>query len=168
MKYTVSIGDRTFELSIRRVRDGLEVALDGRRLTVDMVQVGSTQRFSLLVNGRSHDVQIYGNGQDYQVIVAQRQYGVTVESERSRLLKNLALVKGMRDEVQEIKAAMPGLVIGVEVSEGDQVQVGDGLVIVEAMKMENELRAPRQGTVKQVFVRQGMTVDQGQTLVLIE
>jgi biotin carboxyl carrier protein len=168
MKYTVSIGDRAIELSIRESAEGLEVTLDGRRLMVDMVRVGTSQRFSLLVNDRSYDLQVWGAGGDYQVVLAQRRYGVTVEGHRAQLLKSLAAKKGSADEVQEIKAAMPGLVVKVEVEEGELVQGGDGLVIVEAMKMENEVRAPRQGIVKQVFVHQGMTVDQGQTLVLIE
>jgi pyruvate carboxylase subunit B len=63
---------------------------------------------------------------------------------------------------------MPGLVVRVEVGEGDPVKPGDGLVVVEAMKMENEVRSQQKGVVKQVFVKQGMTVDQGQTLLILE
>lgn len=168
MEYTVSIEDRAFDLSIRETRRGLEVALDGQRLTVDMVRIGAAECYSLLVNGRSYEVQVRGNGEDYEVILSQRRYGVTVESERTRLLKSLASSEQKQGETLEVKAAMPGLVVKVEVKEGDQVQVGDGLVIVEAMKMENEFRVPRQGVVKQVFVQKGMTVDKGQILVLIE
>lgn len=168
MKYTVSVRDRAFDLSIRETQRGLEIALDGQPLAVDMVRIGTAECYSLLVNSCSYEVQVHGNGVDYQVILNQRRYGVTVESERARLLKSLTSAQGKREEIQEIKAAMPGLVVKVEVKEGDRVRPGDGLVIVEAMKMENELRAPQQGVVKQIFVHKGMTVDQGQILVLIE
>jgi pyruvate carboxylase subunit B len=84
------------------------------------------------------------------------------------MLKSLISSEQKQEQAQEIKAAMPGLVVKVEVKEGDRVRSGSGLIVVEAMKMENELRAPRQGVVKQVFVKKGMTVDQGQTLLVIE
>jgi pyruvate carboxylase subunit B len=167
MEYTVSTGDQKFVLSIREAHGGLEVALDGQRLTVDITRVGTTQCYSLLVDGRSYEVQVCRNGENYEVVLNQRRYGVTVESERTRLLKNLASAREKSQGAEEIKAAMPGLVVKVEVKAGDRVRAGDGLVIVEAMKMENELRAPRPGVIERVFVDRGMTVDQGQTLVLI-
>jgi biotin carboxyl carrier protein len=168
MEYTVSTGSQKFALSIREARGGLEVALDGQRLAVDMTRIGTTRCYSLLVNGRSYEVQVCRDGENYEVILNQRRYGVTVESERARLLKSLDSAWKKSEEAEEIKAAMPGLVVKVEVKEGDQVRAGDGLVIVEAMKMENELRAPRAGVIRRVFVHRGMTVDQGQTMVLIK
>jgi biotin carboxyl carrier protein len=168
MEYTVSTGNQKFALSIREAGGGLEVALDGQRLAVDMIRIGTTRCYSLLVNGRSYEVQVCRNGESYGVVLNQRRYGVTVESERARLLKSLTSARKKPQEAEEVKAAMPGLVVKVEVKEGDQVRAGDGLVIVEAMKMENELRAPQPGVIKRVFVHRGMTVDQGQTLVLIQ
>ena len=168
MEFTVSAGERKFTLSIREAQRGLEVALDGQRLAVDMTRIGASPCYSLLVNGQSYEVWVCRNGENYEVVLNQRRYGVTVESERARLLKSLSSVRQKREQAEEIRAAMPGLVVRVEVKEGDQVRAGDGLIIVEAMKMENELRAPRPGVIKRVFVQQGTTVDQGQTLVLIE
>jgi len=168
MEYAVTAGQRNFILSIREAQGGLQVTLDGQRLAVDMTRIGTTQCYSLLVNGRSYEVQVYGHGENYEVVLNQRRYGVNVESERARLLKSLASAGQKCEQAEEIRAAMPGLVVGVEVKEGDRVRAGDGLIIVEAMKMENELRAHRPGVIKRVFVQQGTTVDQGQTLVLIE
>lgn len=168
MEYTLSAGNRKMGLSIREIPGGVEVVLDGRAVAVDMVRIGSSQCYSLLVNGRSYEVQVQGDGENYEVVLGQRRYGVTVESDRARMLKSLISSEQKQEQAQEIKAAMPGLVVKVEVKEGDRVRSGGGLVVVEAMKMENELRAPRQGVVKQVFVKRGMTVDQGQTLLVIE
>jgi biotin carboxyl carrier protein len=168
MEYTLSAGNRKMGLSIREIPGGLEVALDGRAVAVDMVRIGSSQCYSLLINGRSYEVQVQRDGENYEVVLGQQRYGVTVESDRARMLKSLISSEEIQEQAQEIKAAMPGLVVKVEVKEGDRVRSGGGLVVVEAMKMENELRAPRQGVVKQIFVKKGMTVDQGQTLLVIE
>jgi biotin carboxyl carrier protein len=167
MEYTVSIGDDSFEISIHESKEGLLIDLGKRQLTVDLVEVGP-EVYSLLVNGRSHEVQIRGNGEQYQVFYGPRHYQVQVQGTGVRRLKSLVSKAQAHERPREIRAAMPGLVVKVEVQEGDSVKAGDGLVVVEAMKMENELRAHRPGVVKQVFVQEGVTVDRGQTLVIIE
>jgi pyruvate carboxylase subunit B len=167
MNYTVNIGEHSFELSIQDSVKGLKVALDGRSLSVDMAPV-APEVYSLLVDGRSYEVQVRGREGDYQVFFGPRHYAVRVEDERARLIKELAADARSQERPREIKAAMPGLVVKVEVAKGDQVRPGDGLVVVEAMKMENEVRAQQKGIVKQVFVKQGMTVEQGQTLIVLE
>ncbi len=167
MRYTVHIGKHSYELSIRETAEGLKVALDGRNLDVDMAPV-APEIASLLVDGRSYEVQVRGREGEYQVFYGPRHYQVIVEDERTRMIRKLAADTCIQEKSREIKAAMPGLVVKVEVKEGDEVRPGDGLVVVEAMKMENEVRAQRRGVVKQVFVKQGMTVDQGQSLVILE
>ena len=167
MDYTISIGDESFEITIEESKEGLQVSLGKRRLSVDLVKIGP-EIYSLLVDGRSHELQIRGDGEEYQVFFGPRHYQVQVAGERARRLRGLAAEDQGHEQPREIRAAMPGLVVKVEVQEGDRVKAGDGLVVVEAMKMENEVRAIRTGVVKQIFVQQGVTVDQGKTLVLIE
>jgi pyruvate carboxylase subunit B len=167
MKYTVTIGEHTYQLSIEKTGDGLEVAMDGEDLHVDMAPV-APEVYSLLVDGRSYEVQVRSQEDGYQVFFGPRHYAVRVEDERARMIRKLAADARDHDRPREIRAAMPGLVVKVEVGEGDRVEPGDGLVVVEAMKMENEVRAQQKGVVKQVLIKQGMTVDQGQTLLVLE
>jgi biotin carboxyl carrier protein len=167
VKYTVNIGEHAYQLSVQETEEGLTVALDGKCLHVDMAPV-APEVYSLLVDGRSYEVQVRDREGDYQVFFGPRHYTVTVEDERARMIRKLAADTRGQEKSREIKAAMPGLVVKVEVKEGDPVNPGDGLVVVEAMKMENEVRAQQRGMVKQIFVKQGMTVDQGQTLLVLE
>jgi pyruvate carboxylase subunit B len=167
LEYTVTIGNDSFEISIEESNKGLRVSLGKRRLWADLIKVGP-EIYSLLIDGRSHELQIRGDGEEYQVFYGPRHYRVQVAGERARLLRGLAAEAQAHEKPREIRAAMPGLVVKVEVQEGDRVKAGDGLVVVEAMKMENEIRASRPGVVKQILVQEGITVDQGQTLVIVE
>lgn len=163
----VNIGEHSYRLSVEETGEGLEVALEGEDLHVDMAPV-APEIYSLLVDGRSYEVQVRGQEDGYQVFFGSRHYSVSVENERARMIRELSAGARDHERPREIRAAMPGLVVKVEVREGDRVKPGDGLVVVEAMKMENEIRAQREGTVKQVFAAQGKTVDQGQTLLILE
>ena len=167
MDYTVNIGQHSYRLSVRETGEGLRVALDGETLHVDMAPV-APEVYSLLVDGRSYEVQVRAREDGYQVFFGPRHFSVTVEDERARMIRELSAGTGDHEKPREIRAAMPGLVVKVEVKEGDRVGPGDGLVVVEAMKMENEVRAQQKGVIKQLFVKQGMTVDQGQTLLILE
>jgi len=167
MNYTVNIGKRSYRLSVRETVEGLQVSLDGKNLRVDMAAV-APEVYSLLVDGRSYEVQVRGQEDGYEVFFGPRHYTVRVEDDRARMIRELSADTRTHERPREIRAAMPGLVVKVEVGEGDRVKSGDGLVVVEAMKMENEVRAQQEGVVKQLFVKQGMTVDQGQTLLILE
>jgi biotin carboxyl carrier protein len=167
MKYTATIGGRTYQVSIAESGGNVKVTLDNEVLGVDMVPVAA-EVYSLLVDGRSHEIQVRGNGGNYQVFYGSRHYDVTVEGERARLMRSLTATAQSQEKTREIKAPMPGLVVKVEVREGEEVKPGDGLVVVEAMKMENEIRAHRKGVIRNIFIKEGMTVDQGQTLVVME
>jgi biotin carboxyl carrier protein len=103
----------------------------------------------------------------YEVLVQGTLYRVNVEDERMRRLAQAA--RGFAPPSGEIaiKAPMPGLVIEVPVKKGQAVESGDVLVVLESMKMENELRAPRAGVVSQVRVQSGQSVEQHETLVAI-
>jgi biotin carboxyl carrier protein len=156
-----------YEVSVMESGGNVKVALDGEVLGIDMVPVAA-EVYSLLVDGRSYELQVRGRGGNYQVFYESRHYDVTVEGDRARLMRSLTATVQTQEKTREIKATMPGLVVKVEVREGDEVKPGDGLVVVEAMKMENEIRAQRKGVIRHIFIKEGMTVDQGQTLVVME
>jgi biotin carboxyl carrier protein len=122
---------------------------------------------SLLVDGRSHDVELDESGDEVQVLVGSELLIVDVADERAvRLRAGRAGFSVSGKAV--VTAPMPGKLVRVLVAPGDQVAEGQGLVVVEAMKMENELRSPKAGRVKDVAVTPGTSVEAGRVLVVIE
>jgi biotin carboxyl carrier protein len=91
-----------------------------------------------------------------------------VVDERARLLRARASLSAPGSGELKVKAPMPGLVVDVSVEVGQEVEVGDNVVILESMKMENELKAPRAGLIKGISVQAGDSVEKNQTLVIIE
>ena len=124
--------------------------------------------FSVLVDGASIRVLLSREGESYTAYCGGIAGEVSVETERSRLLKKYAAADPVLTRKAEIHAPMPALVVNVEVKAGQSVKKGDGLVVLEAMKMENELRAPHDGTVKKVLVEKGMKVEKGELILLFE
>ena len=165
MRFEVETGPRRRTIDVRRSGDGWTVSIDGRPMSVDFRRVGD--RWSLLTSGSSYEVAIEPRRQGRQMVhVDGRLVPVTVRVPgRGR--------SGSHDDGQSatgpvsIVAPMPGRVVKVLVAPGDAVLAHQGLVVVEAMKMENELRAPRAGTVADVRAREGAPVEANAVLVVI-
>jgi biotin carboxyl carrier protein len=157
--------------------DGTAYAIDWRHiapLAADAQgRVGQGGRYSLLLAGKSYDILArritrpdQKDSQTYEIFVAGQRFEVKVEDERERLLAGLAHAGAHSGEMM-VQAPMPGLVVGVPVEQGASVQAGETVVVLEAMKMENDLSAPLAGIVKEIRVNKGQTVDQGEVLVVI-
>ena len=168
MKYFATVSDQVYEIDIDHHG---RVTVDGVELAADMRLVGGTNLYSLLIDTVSHEVVLDPDVEKpgaYGVMTGGLRFVVKVQDERSR---RLALVdRSLRPPDGEllIKAPIPGLVIGVAVEPGQEVAEGDTLVILEAMKMENELRAPKAGVVLEVKVVPGAQVALGQALVSLK
>ena len=143
---------------------------DGRELLVDFQSALGDDLFSLLIEGHSHNVHIErGEGANqYDITLDGQVYGVGVETARQHRLAALAPRTNAHTGLVQIKAPMPGLVTIVAVEVGQTVESGQRVAVLEAMKMENELRSPRSGTVKSVNVQPGQTVEQHRVLAVIE
>lgn len=102
------------------------------------------------------------------VLFRGQEYPVQIETERDRLLQRFAGISHDRHHHAEIHATMPGLVVKVMSSVGGNVTKGQALLILEAMKMENEVRAPADGVIKEMCVQQGRTVEKGDLLVVLD
>jgi pyruvate carboxylase subunit B len=124
--------------------------------------------FSVIINGISVRVLASRQGESFTAHCEGVVGEVLVETERTRLLKRYAGVGDVVARKTEIYAPMPALIVKVEVKAGDSVEKGQGLVILEAMKMENELKATHAGVVKKVLVEKGMKVEKGELLLLLE
>jgi acetyl/propionyl-CoA carboxylase alpha subunit len=143
-----------------------EVQIGKKTHTVDVGWLGSAERFSMIVDGRSYDVDVIADGDELMVTLAGTTYRVKLEDELMQKMLGQAKERSHAAEVT-LKAPMPGMVVGVEVSEGQVVTAGQGLVILEAMKMQNELKAPKPGTVKTVRVKPGDKVNGSDVLLVI-
>lgn len=149
--------------ALRAGEDTCEFA--GRTAEVDLADLGRNTH-SVIVDGVQHTVHVASCGPGlYQVAVNGSVVSVEVRDPR-RLSSRSSGSSG--SERQEVRAPMPGRVLAVHVSAGDQVESGQGLVVVEAMKMQNELRSPRKGRVAEVCVKTGDSVASGEPLVVVE
>lgn len=164
MKYIASVGEQEFTLDVNR--EG-EVTVDGVTYAVDIQNAGSESMYSLIVDGKSYDVFIEERDEDLLVVMWGGLFEVQVQDERTRRLAGLR--RGPLVPVGEvlIRAPMPGIVVEVPVSQGQPVEAADILVVLESMKMQNELRAPRAGVVHHIRVKAGDRVEQNQIMVTI-
>lgn len=168
MKFLATIADTVHEIEVRSTEAGPEILLDGQVVDAEMQRVGSSALFSLLYGGESYELVIEPDDSGYAVTLQNRTYRVRVEDERTQLLRRLVTDRSAAAGPVVLRAPMPGLVVRIEVSEGQKVRAGDGVVVVEAMKMENEIRAPISGVVKKVAVRERQAVEKDETLVTLE
>lgn len=170
MTLEVAAGGRTHSIAVRPAARGFEVTLDGRPLTADLV--ATPGGWSLLLGEgvdrpmTSYEIAVDGRREALTVYVDGRAVPVTVAAHRGvgRSRRRAAAHAG---GPQHIVAPMPGRIVKVLVTPGDVVAARQGLIVIEAMKMENELRAPGPGTVAEVRVAEGALVDANSVLIVI-
>jgi biotin carboxyl carrier protein len=174
--YEVETGARTRSVRVARAAGGYDVTVDGHERRIDAVPIGRAA-WSLLIGGRSYDVgvvearsgalTVYVNGRMVPVTVGSPVRGRHRGASRGQTpgIDRAGPDPGL---AQTLTAPMPGRVVKVLVKAGDAVRARQGLVVVEAMKMENELRAPRAGIVGEVRVAEGALVEAQTVLVVIE
>jgi len=164
MKYYVTIGQEEFEIE---VRSETEILLDGKPISVDFQSMADQPVYSLLLGNESYEAYVGEGENGLQVLLRGQQYDVEVEDERQRRLRQASEVPGSPGGEFQLKAPMPGLIVAVPVAEGDAVTRGQNLVILESMKMQNELRSPRDGVVQRVRAQAGERVEQNQVLIIL-
>jgi biotin carboxyl carrier protein len=165
-RYRATLGKRSVDLEVDRQGDALRVTLDGAVHEIDALELPDGA-ISLIVDGRSFSAEYEEKGDDVAVLLKHSVFSVEVLDER-RLRMRAATGKLTAEGPQVIVAPMPGKVVRVLVKAGDAVAEGQGLLVVEAMKMENELRAAKAGKVVEVAVREGMAVEGGAKLCVVE
>ena len=164
MKYITTIGER--EYSIEIVNRNL-ITVDGVPYEVDFSSISGQPVYSLLIDGKSYEGYMYPDEDDWEVLLQGSMYAVNVEDERERRLRQ-ALGEGptLTGEFH-LKAPMPGLVVSVLVTNRQEVSNGEVLVILESMKMQNELKSPRDGVISRMRVKEGDSVERKQTLLSV-
>ena len=179
MQYEVEIGGTRRQVVVTRSSDGFAISVDGRTRQVDAARIDA-HTLSLLVDTRDGlqavpDKPVSSNEVSVTTDPVTGQLTVHVGSTPIAVTLNGRRRWGRKDEgaasgsgPQRLIAPMPGKVVRVLVKAGDPVTARQAIVVVEAMKMENELRAGRDGTVAEVHVREGMSVDAGALLLVIQ
>ncbi|HKW40429.1 MAG TPA: acetyl-CoA carboxylase biotin carboxyl carrier protein subunit [Gemmatimonadales bacterium] len=165
MKYLVTIGSQTVEVEV----DGGRVTVGGEAIDAHLVGVSGTPLYHLLLGSESWTVaaqSLEGVGRWALGAVGER-VEVAAVDERARQVAALRAQVAAPRGGAIVVAPMPGLVVRVEVAVGQRVEAGTGLVVVEAMKMENELRAARAGVVETIHVAVGQAVEKGASLVTV-
>jgi len=164
MKYIATIGNHEYLVEII---DDHTVILDGKSYTVDFDSINDQPVYSLLLDGHSYESYVYPSNEGMQVILHGHQYLANVEDERERRLRVAAGGKVSENTIFHLKAPMPGLAVAVPVKDGQEVAAGEVLVILESMKMQNELKSPRAGKVSRLRVNSGDRVEQRQALLSV-
>jgi len=162
MRYHVAVGDRTYLVEL-----GPEgTTVDGIAVRAQLAHVNGTDVHSLVLDGASYRLVAARSGSDtWDLHLRGQRLAVEVVDERAHAIREMTGAGSGPAGPHPVRAPMPGLVVKVEVAEGDAVEAGQGLVIVEAMKMENELKAEVAGVVARVHVEPGQAVEKDQILV---
>ncbi len=165
MRYFVTIAGREMEVDL----SGAQPVVDGTPVEAHLTQLPGTQTRHLLVDGRSYTLATAPGERRgrWTIGIGAERFTADAVDERTRTIREMT---GAGEDVADktITAPMPGLVLRVEVEVGQAVRAGQGVVVVEAMKMENELKAPADGVVASISVQAGQTVDKGATLIVLE
>lgn len=147
-----------------------EIFVDEEHIQLDLRVVGEDS-FHLIIDNKTYSAEILDVNyveKQLKIKVNGSVYDVVVKDKYDELLKNLGLDKLMQQRIAEIKAPMPGLVLKILVEENTEVKKGDNLLILEAMKMENIIKAPSDLTVNKVLIKAGQTVEKNQVLISIK
>lgn len=164
MRYITTIADREFNVD---VQDDEHVMVDGVLYQVDWDAMSNQPVYSLLVDGKSYEAFVYPTEDGWQVLLHGRLFSAQVEDEREKRTRRTEEGQASQRAEFHLKAPMPGLVVAITVEEGQAVKKGDVLVILESMKMQNELKSAREGTVTRLRVHPGDNVEQRQLLLSV-
>ncbi len=138
-----------------------------KEVDVDILRTG-TAEFSVMLNGRSFRVLVQKEDTEENTVrmrINGRTYVVALQDEASRLMQELGMDKMAGLVAKDLKAPMPGLVLDLLVKEGDRVKKNDPVLVLEAMKMENMIKAPGDATVTRILVQKGTAVEKGELLL---
>ena len=164
MKYIATIEAQTVEFEINGEDD---IIADGDHVAIDFRSIAGQSVYSMLVNGRSYEALVQVEDDNLQVLLRGRLYIVTVEDERQIRLRGASSSQTIQQGDFHLTSPMPGLIVSIPVTEDQEVSEGDRLIVLESMKMQNELKSPRAGIVRNIRVSIGENVDQDQVMLTI-
>lgn len=165
-KVQVNTADKNFQFELWRSNGDLFIRQNGSQQKVDLVRL-SNNRYSLIIGGRSHEIGVEYLSDGYAVSHGSRSANFRVEDYELARIKKAAGIKDV-EAVKNVTAPMPGLIVGIQCAIGDEVKKGQSLLVMEAMKMENDLKSPLSGKIKAINISPRQSVDKGQVLIEFE
>jgi biotin carboxyl carrier protein len=164
MTFDVTVNGRDYRVELEQADIGSWAGLvNGERVTVNAANTGSGM-LSMLIGGESYE--IVASPAQQQITIGGVRYSVEVRDPRSWRARRARA--GAQDGAKKITAPMPGKVVRVIAQPGTEVEQGEGVIVIEAMKMQNELKSPKKGKVARVLVDEGEAVNAGDVLAVIE
>jgi biotin carboxyl carrier protein len=164
MNRNLKIKGRTRTVKVNRASSRTEISLDGQGVAADVVEV-EPNAFSILLAGDVFEVRVEKTAQGLRVDVDGREYLAELDDPR-QWQRGAGGTSGAEGR-QSVFAPMPGNVVRVLVKPGSRVEAGQGILVVEAMKMQNEVKSPKAGKVERISVSEGQAVNAGEVLVII-
>ncbi len=167
MAYIAKIDKVEYTVNVKEVdANKFEVIIDDKSYIVD-TQLTESSVYSLIVNGKSYETDVDYHDGVYNILTEGDLFKIEVIDElKKKMMERRG--GGAAEGKQIIKSEMPGAIIDVKVNVGDEVKEGDVLLILEAMKMQNEIRSPKDGEVKEVFVKAGENIEADAKMVVVE
>ena len=165
MKYITTLNGKEYTVEIL---DDHRISVDGQIQEIDFESVSGQPVYSLIIDGKSYESYVYETEEGLQVLMRGQLYNLTVEDEREKRLKSAAGGEASESGEYNLKAPMPGLVVSIPVAEGDVVEKGQVILILESMKMQNELKSPKEGTISRIRVKPAETVEQRQPRLSVQ
>jgi biotin carboxyl carrier protein len=164
LKFEIKLGKEKKAVEVSLANGKLHFSVDGRQIDADAVPI-APGIYSILISGQSLEARVEAHGAAFRVNVAGREYMTEIRDPR-----RLRRTRGGGIEAegrQQVMAPMPGKVVRVLAKTGDSIEAGKGIVVIEAMKMQNEVRSPKSGTVERMLVAEGQAVNSGDVLAVI-
>lgn len=165
MVYEILVGGKPHRLELERVLDKWECRLDEQLIDVDAV-ITRRDVLSLLIDGHAYEIKREQTATDLHMWVGSTRFAVELHDPRS--LRSRKKAAGDEKGPRKVLAPMPGRVVRVLVAENSEVEAGQGIVVVEAMKMQNEIKSPKKGVVKKISAAPGAAVNPGDVLAIVE
>jgi biotin carboxyl carrier protein len=165
MTYEVVVDGNTHKVELTRSENGFLCKLDGEPVNID---AATTRRdvISLIIDGTAYEIKREQSPTDLHMWVRSTRYKTELRDPRSLRARRAAA--GTNEGPQKLLAPMPGKVVRIIATEGSAIEQGKGLLVVEAMKMQNELKSPKTGTVSKIMVAEGANVNAGDVLAIVE
>jgi biotin carboxyl carrier protein len=164
MTYDIAIDGKSYRLDINRVDNRWSCRVDGREVEVDAV-LARPDVLSLRIGNQAYEVKCERVAGEMHLWVGSARFAVDVRDPRSLRGR----VRAVDDHgPKKLTAPMPGKIVRVLVNQGAEVEAGSGVVVVEAMKMQNEIKSPKKGTIQKILVSEGAAVNAGDVLAIVE
>jgi biotin carboxyl carrier protein len=164
MTYDIAIDGKSYRLDLNHTEGRWTCRVDGREIEVDAV-LARPNVLSLRLGNDAFEVKCERVGSDVHIWVGSRRFSAEVRDPRSFRSR----IRGIDDHgPRKLTAPMPGKVVRVLVRQGSEVEAGTGVLVVEAMKMQNEVKSPKKGTIQKILVSEGAAVNAGDVLAIVE